>query len=211
LGREQIKVSDESTKPGSMADCHGQFDGLVCCSDAKNWSLVTRFLWRLRLAVLHTNWHIRTKGLLGMTKHIVSKLLAVFGLGKKRGDSGSDKSAAISAEDVLNLKPGEWIEVKSEQEILATLDQKGRYKGLGWMCNMRKFCGKRYRVFKRLETMLLESNRQYRKVKDTVLLEGVMCDGEEWYGCDRSCFHFWREVWLKRAPSPQLSTEKDVH
>jgi hypothetical protein len=201
LGREQIIVNDESKKPDSLADCHGQFNGLVCCSDARNWSLATRFLWRLRLVVLHTGWHIRTKGLLGMAKHIISKLLSVFGFGKKRGAGSSDKNANLTDEEVLNLKPGEWVEVKSEQEILATLDQKGRYKGLGWMCNMRKFCGHRYRVFKRLETMLLESNRQYRKVKDTVLLEGVICDGEEWYGCDRSCFHFWREVWLRRAGS----------
>jgi hypothetical protein len=199
LGREQIIVSDESKTPESLADCHGQFDGLMFCSDTRNWSLITRILWRLRLVVLHTAWHIRTKGLLGMIRLIVSKLLAVFGLSKKSEAGGTYKSENLLVEEVLNLKPGEWVEVKSEQEILATLDQKGRYKGLGWMCNMRKFCGKRYRVFKRLETMLLESNRQYRKVKDTVLLEGVICDGEEWYGCDRSCFHFWREVWLRRV------------
>jgi hypothetical protein len=195
LGREQIIVNDKTKKPEDMAGCHGQFDDLVCCSDARNWSLVTRLLWRLRLVVLHTVWHVRTKGFLGMTKHISSKMLSVFGLGKEHGD----KSVNLLTEEVLNLKPGEWVEVKSEQEILSTLDQKGRYKGLGWMCNMRKFCGKRYRVFKRLETMLLESNRQYRKVKDTVLLEGAICDGEEWYGCDRSCYHFWREVWLRRV------------
>jgi hypothetical protein len=64
---------------------------------------------------------------------------------------------------------------------------------------MKDYCGKRYRVFKRLETILLESNGQLRKMKNTVLLEGVTCDGSEFYGCDRSCFHYWREVWLRRA------------
>jgi hypothetical protein len=33
----------------------------------------------------------------------------------------------------------------------------------------------------------------------TVLLDGVMCDGTEHGGCDRSCFLFWREEWLKRV------------
>jgi hypothetical protein len=195
VGREQIIVNEESKELDGVASCHGQLDGLVWCSDAKNWSFVARLLWRLRLIVLHAVWHIRTKGLLGMTKHSISKLLSVF----RFGEEHDDKSVNLPTEEVLNLKPGEWVEVKSEQEILATLDQKGRYKGLGWMCNMRKFCGKRYRVLKRLEKMLLESNGKYRQVRDTVLLEGVICDGQDWFGCDRSCYHFWREVWLKRV------------
>ncbi|MHC4962667.1 MAG: hypothetical protein ACYTGA_11180 [Planctomycetota bacterium] len=63
----------------------------------------------------------------------------------------------------------------------------------------QKYCGKRLKVFKRLETMILESTREIRKAKNTVLLEGALCDGEDWYGCDRSCFFFWREAWLKRV------------
>jgi hypothetical protein len=67
-----------------------------------------------------------------------------------------------------------------------------------WMTGMRKFCGKRYRVFKRIENILLETNGDSRKMTNTVILEGVMCDGAKFGGCDRSCFHFWREAWLKR-------------
>jgi hypothetical protein len=100
--------------------------------------------------------------------------------------------------EVLNLQPGELVEVKSEEEILATLDQNGKSEGLYWMPEMQKFCGKRFRVLKRLERILLESTQKYRKVKNMVLLEGVMCDGQA-YGCDRSCFHFWREAWLRRV------------
>lgn len=113
--------------------------------------------------------------------------------------TGISSAKQPSDDEVLNLQPGEWVEVKSEKEILAMLDEKGDYKGLRWMCNMRKFCGKRYRVLKRLETMLLESSGKYRQVKNTVLLEGVICDGQDWFGCDRSCFHFWREIWLRRV------------
>jgi hypothetical protein len=99
----------------------------------------------------------------------------------------------------LNLQPGDWVEVRSEEEILAMLDKNRKYKGLGWMAGMSKHCGKRYRVFKRLETILLESTGEYRKVKNTVLLEGVICDGSPFNGCDRSCFFYWREAWLNRA------------
>lgn len=47
---------------------------------------------------------------------------------------------------------------------------------------------------------MLETNGELRKMKNTVLLEGAMCDGKAFSGCDRSCFHFWREVWLRRVP-----------
>ena len=67
------------------------------------------------------------------------------------------------------------------------------------MGEMREFCGKRYKVYKRVERILLESNQELRKVKNTVLLEGVMCDGHVWCGCDRSCFFYWREAWLRRV------------
>ena len=100
---------------------------------------------------------------------------------------------------ILNLQPGELVEVKSREEILATLDDNRKYKGMYWMCNMWKFCGKKFRVYKRLERILLESNGEYRNVKNTVLLEGVVCDGLEFYDCDRSCFHFWKEAWLRRV------------
>jgi hypothetical protein len=100
--------------------------------------------------------------------------------------------------EALGLRPGELVEVKSIDHILSTLGPDRKHKGLLWMTGMRKFCGKRYRVLKRIENILLETNGESRKMKNTVILEGVMCDGTEFGGCDRSCFHFWREVWLKR-------------
>jgi hypothetical protein len=49
-----------------------------------------------------------------------------------------------------------------------------------------------------VERIMLESSGQLRQVENTVLLEGVMC--RDLYDCDRSCFHFWREAWLRRMP-----------
>jgi hypothetical protein len=48
---------------------------------------------------------------------------------------------------------------------------------------------------------MLEGSGELRKLQNTVLLEGVMCDGI--FGCDRSCFQFWREAWLRRVPDEQ--------
>lgn len=168
--------------------CHGQFGDLVGCSQAENLRLAYKFLWR-----------IKTNGLRKAFELTLSKALRVVGVKKRNKLSVIGQKEQSTYNELLNLKPGELVEVKSEEEILATLDEWGKNKGLSWMEDMHKFCGKRFRVFKRLERMLLESTGEFRKVKNTVLLEGVMCDGQNFYGCDRSCFHFWREAWLKRV------------
>ncbi|MGE5293713.1 MAG: hypothetical protein ACM3VT_02700 [Solirubrobacterales bacterium] len=72
---------------------------------------------------------------------------------------------------------------------------------------MARFCRKRYRVRKRIETMMLETTGELRKVRNTVLLEDVTC--EDLYGCDRSCYHYWREAWLRRAPA-DAGTDTEV-
>jgi hypothetical protein len=90
------------------------------------------------------------------------------------------------------------VEVKSLPEILKTLDDKGRHHGLVFTPEMRQHCVKQYRVFKRLELMFDEYHKSQRRVKNTVLLEGVVCGGAG-IGCDRSCFLYWREAWLRRV------------
>jgi hypothetical protein len=101
-------------------------------------------------------------------------------------------------DDVLNLQPGELVEVKSLEQILKTLDEKGRHRGLVFTPEMRQHCGKRFRVFKRLELMFDEYHKSQRRLKNTVLLEGNFCTGTG-LGCDRSCFLYWREAWLRRV------------
>jgi len=130
---------------------------------------------------------------------VLAKALKRIGVKKKDSPSRERGETQSSYDEVLNLQLGELVEVKSEEEILATLDENRKNKGLLWMAGMRRFCGKRFRVYKRLERILLESTEEYRELKNTVLLEGVMCDGKEFYGCDRSCFHYWREAWLSRV------------
>jgi hypothetical protein len=108
----------------------------------------------------------------------------------------------LAEHEVLNLQPGDWVEVLSEEEIKATLDEQGRYRGLRFMPEMRKFCGQRLKVFKPVKNMLMESNGEMRQMKiPTVYLEGAYCDGEFHGGCDRSCFLLWREGWLRRDSS----------
>lgn len=100
----------------------------------------------------------------------------------------------------LDLRPGEWVEVRSKEEILATLDGNGRLNRMPFMPEMLQFCGKRFRVSKRAEkscdTIFQSGGRQ---VADTVHLDGVRCDGSAHGGCQALCLIWWREAWLKRV------------
>jgi hypothetical protein len=97
------------------------------------------------------------------------------------------------------LKPGDWVEVRTAKEVFSTLDQRGKLKGLSFTPEMTKFCGRRFKVYKELENIILESTGELRRIKSpTVLLDGVYCDGAAHGKCDRSCFCFWREDWLRR-------------
>lgn len=105
---------------------------------------------------------------------------------------------------VLTLQSGEWVEVKPLDEIMQTLDSQGKTHGLYFTNEMKLHCGRRYRVFKRVESIFNEFTKEQRKVQNTVLLETVFCQGEG-LGCNRSCFHMWREAWLRRSAAPPVS------
>jgi len=147
-------------------------------------------------------WHIENRGLLA--------LLSLGMFEKKRTIGPALDDEELTDPEVLNLQPGELVEVKSIEEILGTLDRKRHQKGLLWMTGMRKFCRKRYKVKKRVERIILEANGELRKMKNTVILENVTCDGKLFGNCDRSCFHFWREVWLRRVTGELSPDNPDV-
>lgn len=99
---------------------------------------------------------------------------------------------------VLNLQQGELVEVKSKEEILETLDIMGRNRGLYFTPEMVKHCGKKFRVLKQIDKMVDERTGKLRKISNTVLLEGAVCDGKSHGGCQRLCYCLWREIWLRR-------------
>jgi len=101
----------------------------------------------------------------------------------------------------LGLQPGELVQVKSLQEMQATLDRDGRNRGLTCDIEMGRFCGRQYRVLGRLDRMISESTGEMRSVHGTVFLDGTPCLCS-WSvgGCPRLDFCYWREVWLKRIP-----------
>jgi hypothetical protein len=112
--------------------------------------------------------------------------------------SGESVTKARRPEEVLGLQPGDYVEVKPVAEILSTLDEEGRLNGLAYIPSMASFVGQRFKVFKRMDTMYQEESGNVRRLRNTVLLDGVHCDGLL-MRCDRACFFYWREAWLRRV------------
>jgi hypothetical protein len=97
-----------------------------------------------------------------------------------------------------NFLPGDLVEVRSEAEILATLDGKGTLDKLPFMPEMLKFCGKTFRVSAHAFISCVD-DQEMRGFENTVFLEEVRCDGNSHGGCGRACLIFWKEAWLKRS------------
>ena len=105
----------------------------------------------------------------------------------------------------LGLQPGEWVTIRPASEIAATLDTRGRNRGLSCDYGMSNHSGEKLRVRHRLDRMISEPTGEMRKVEGTVVLEGLNCTCANVVGgCPRQDFIYWREIWLKRldtAPS----------
>lgn len=163
-----------------------------------------RHWWRLRNLV----WYV---SVLGPRQAFVQRVFPSTKLGRRLFKNRRRLTSDSIQKASLGLRPREWVEVKSAKEIFATLDRHGKLKGLAFNREMAKFCGKRFRVYKRLEKMILESTGELRRIRTpTVMLEGVFCDGETHGKCDRSCFCFWREAWLRRVSSDSPSNKRMI-
>src|SRR5713101_9119033 len=100
---------------------------------------------------------------------------------------------------VRKLSVGDWVEVRSKEEILRTLDASGRLGGMPFMPEMFQFCGKRFQVYKRAhKTCDYTTSYPYhtRRLEGTVHLE-TRCGGEAHGGCQAACLLYWKHAWLK--------------
>lgn len=115
--------------------------------------------------------------------------------GKVRGET---------PKSLLNLQPGEIVEVKSEEEIFETLDDRDRNRGLRYDSEMLKYSGRRGRVLRRVEKIIDEGTGKMLHIKgDCIILDGVICTGDYHRSCPRSIYPYWREIWLKRVEQPE--------
>jgi hypothetical protein len=97
------------------------------------------------------------------------------------------------------LRRGDVVEIRAEAEIRETLDASGTLDSLPFMPEMLAHCGRRARVVSRVEKIWdMAGGTGLRRLRDTVLLEGLRCDGSGHDGCESGCYLLWKEAWLRR-------------
>jgi hypothetical protein len=96
------------------------------------------------------------------------------------------------------FRAGDLVEVRSQEEILATLDDDGCFGGMPFMPEMLQFCGQRIRV-EAVAHKTCDTIKQVRglRLQSSVHLAGIYCDGSAHGGCQAACNLFWKDEWLK--------------
>jgi hypothetical protein len=158
---------------------------------------VTRYL---------SGWRYGNFNLLYMI-HDLTVTVSWWVRGKLFGIYGRGPNTKSTPSESLNLRPGEWVEVKPMSRILETLDRRAMNRGLFFAPEMRRWCGRKLRVRNRLDRMIEDDTGQMRQPKNTVCLEGST-RGCAYVGigmadCSRCEFSYWREIWLERCESQE--------
>jgi hypothetical protein len=113
-------------------------------------------------------------------------------------DQPRQAQTAGTGGSVAGFRAGDWVQVRSKEEILRTLDANGRLDELPFMPEMLEFCGKVLRIGKRAhKTCDPALGIGGRKMSHTVHLENIRCNGAAHDGCEAGCLIFWKEAWLK--------------
>jgi hypothetical protein len=102
--------------------------------------------------------------------------------------------------DLTDLRVGDTVEVRSAEEILATLDEQGEHESLPFMPEMLRYCGRQFTVDKIAHKVCdTISDSGFRRMDNAVHLTGVRCDGSTHGGCQAACLIYWKTAWLKRV------------
>jgi 2-polyprenyl-6-methoxyphenol hydroxylase-like FAD-dependent oxidoreductase len=134
-----------------------------------------------------------------IVRAVVNRLRARLGLAEL--DLIVGRTAKTSKGD-LGLKVGDWVRVKSHDEVRAALDAKSRNRGLTFEPEMTRYLGSVHRVAQVVERIIDEQKGKMVHLDRTVVLDQVFCEGLCNKACPRKNPLFWREAWLERVEAP---------
>lgn len=123
--------------------------------------------------------------------------------GKRGGITRLRGEAKRTSRETLGLETGDRVRVKSREEIAATLNAEGRNRGLSFEYDMIPYCGRTFEVAYPIRKIILEATGEMISMSDTVVLEGVVCEGLLRRSCPRQNYLFWREAWLSGGAPAQ--------
>jgi hypothetical protein len=120
-------------------------------------------------------------------------------------------SQAITAAEAIAAAPefarGDWVRVKSLQQIQMTLDVDGTLDGLPMMPEMTKHCGERLRIVRFANQVCANVGTvKMRSLSGVVVLKVDRCDGQFHGGCAMGCDFLWKTQWLTADDANEEST-----
>lgn len=190
----QAAVSEDDL--ASLAMKNGQFfcqsSEILNASKPLPWWEPKQYLWDFRYN--RAPFSLAAKSL---AIAVYNKIAARFKLQSWRAVTGSATNG--NGFRSLNLKPGELVRVRPLEQIKTTLDAQGKNQKMLFAPAMADYCGQVMRVRDRVESIVLEATNRQRKIENTVVLEGAVCDGVCHRLCPRKSLLFWRECWLERV------------
>jgi len=124
-----------------------------------------------------------------------------------------DQEHDENVQNKLKFRPGDLVQVKPEDEILATLDADGTLDRLPFMPEMLEYCGRRFRVSRRALKVCASGMKGGSillgfPADDVVMLEELRCCGATHDGCQKACTILWKESWLRNAEGHRAGAGK---
>jgi hypothetical protein len=111
------------------------------------------------------------------------------------------------------FRAGDRVLVRSPEEILSTLAVDGTMDNIPFMPEMLIFCGKPFRIQRRVEKTCVDlappawgAKRRFPE-NDVVILDSPRCDGRDHNGCKHRCRIFWKEAWLSPMDADTTLTQ----
>jgi hypothetical protein len=98
------------------------------------------------------------------------------------------------------VRAGDEVELRSPTEVLATLDENGCLEGVPFMPEMLGYFGRVFaveaQVGRACDTVTYSG---VLRLRNTVILDDLRCDGTGHSGCGAKCRLYWKEAWLRPA------------
>ena len=109
------------------------------------------------------------------------------------------------------FRAGDIVQVRTKDEILATLDRNGCIDGMPFMPEMLRYCGQHFRVGSVAHKTCDPIRKPWaRRLNASVHLDGLRCDGSAHDGCQAECNLFWKDIWLTPVGKNTSSATKSM-
>jgi hypothetical protein len=99
---------------------------------------------------------------------------------------------------MLSLQPGQWVRVRTSEQIARTLDKNSKNRGLWFDRDMLKYCGSLRQVRSRVHKIIdVRTGTMIPMKTACIMLEGVHYSGEFQGFGEQHDYLYWREAWLE--------------